>query len=193
MNAHRVIVCSGAKGGQGTTTIATAIALTLATHGPTLLVDTTGDALAALGHPDTRRRPAARDRIAEPVAVTANLAVVVVNAERADLATRITELRDTADVVIDAGTTPPPVTEAERVLVVRNCYLALRRAVSGPPADRVALVVEPHRALGVRDATDVLGHQPITTIATIPPSPGRLTPDSSPCECPAHSPAPSPT
>jgi hypothetical protein len=60
-------------------------------------------------------------------------------------------------VVIDAGTSRPDLADAEHILVVRNCYLALRRAVAMPPSDRVVVVSEPHRALTVADVTALLG------------------------------------
>jgi hypothetical protein len=91
--------------------------------------------------------------------------VTVADDPTTDLATHVTALLDSAHVVIDAGTRTLVLAGAEHVLVVRNCYLALRRVVSSPPADRIALVVEPQRSLGVRDVVEVLGHPTLVEIA----------------------------
>ncbi|MCZ7528191.1 MAG: hypothetical protein M5U14_18565 [Acidimicrobiia bacterium] len=67
-----------------------------------------------------------------------------------------------ADLGTAAGAPERAVAEvADRsVLVLRGCYLALRRAVRSPLAPRIAgvvLVEEPGRSLGARDVADVLG------------------------------------
>jgi hypothetical protein len=55
------------------------------------------------------------------------------------------------------------------VLVVRNCYLALRRAVQHPlRPDAVVLVTEPGRALDVHDIETVLTDAPVTTVRIDP-------------------------
>ncbi len=69
--------------------------------------------------------------------------------------------RDT-EVVVDAGSgVPPPellATAQHRLLVIRPCYLALRRAIAqGAPATGVVLVQEPGRALSARDVSRTLG------------------------------------
>jgi hypothetical protein len=66
-----------------------------------------------------------------------------------------------ADVGVPATAATRAVVEvADRsVLVVRGCYLALRRAVQSPLLDRcagVVLVEEPGRSLGVREVRDTL-------------------------------------
>jgi hypothetical protein len=80
-------------------------------------------------------------------------------------------------VVADAGRAEHPVQRAlvevadASVVVVRGCYLALRRAVDDPltaQALGVVVVEEPGRSLGPADAADVLG---CPVLATIPMDP----------------------
>lgn len=79
-------------------------------------------------------------------------------------------LLDAGPVVIDAGTIDPHRLDRDArarrhlldstisVLVLRPCYLALRRALDfGHRPDLVVLIEEPGRALGVSDVRDVLG------------------------------------
>jgi hypothetical protein len=79
-------------------------------------------------------------------------------------------------VVVDCGTLPPGEADAlahevaasasRSLLVLRPCFLALRRAVQSPlrPSGLV-LVVEPGRALGPRDIEGVLG---VPVVAEVP-------------------------
>jgi hypothetical protein len=157
---HRPIVCVGAKGGQGTTTIAAAIAVRSATRRPTLLIDTAGDTLAAVGHPDTPAHDTLDAAVSHSVVILHQLDVAVTTGPL-DPATVARLASDGWQVVIDAGTGPVEL-DALRLLVVRNCYLALRRAVT-LTADRVVLVTEPHRALGRADVAAVLGF-PVTEV-----------------------------
>ena len=165
--AGRLIVCSGAKGGQGTTTIATALALTLARQKMTVLVDTARDALPILGHPPATAHRTPAEAVTRRVTVLDGLDIATTNSTAAVVAGSIAlgELRERGwHVVIDAGTDNVEVPDAERLLVVRNCYLALRRAVAARRADHVLLVTEPGRSLGLRDVADVLGVVPITVV-----------------------------
>jgi hypothetical protein len=71
-------------------------------------------------------------------------------------------------VIIDGGvhTTEPTLSEdTQRVLVVRNCYLAMRASVYLTP-DRVILVLEPGRALCAQDVEQVL---PVAAPITVLP------------------------
>jgi hypothetical protein len=72
--------------------------------------------------------------------------------------------RDDRTVVVDAGTARTPLalelvsTATESLLVLRPCYLALRRAVAVPiRPSSVVLVHEAGRALTRRDVEEVLG------------------------------------
>ena len=53
-------------------------------------------------------------------------------------------------------------------LVVRNDYLALRRALVAPPTTGVVLVLEPDRSLGRRDVVDVIGVPIVAELAVSP-------------------------
>lgn len=72
---------------------------------------------------------------------------------------------------LDAGTNPAASSVAadRRLLVVRNCYLALRRAVAQPVRpDGVVLVTEPGRALTATDVEAVLTAPVVADIAIDP-------------------------
>ena len=177
----RLIVCAGAKGGQGTTTIAAAVALALTRDAATLLVDTTGDTLPLLGLPTA-------EITGRPVPAAAGLDVVTVDGAAAIDPPAIAEARRRGiHVVIDAGTTRLDLDDADHVLVVRNCYLALRRAVTVPPPFRAVVINEPNRALTVADVAAVLA-APSSRCRGTPPWPGPSTPACSPPASPAASP-----
>lgn len=132
----------GAKGGVGTSTVATLIALDQHHTGHTvvLLADDgeQGDLHALLGQAST----------GEPIIFCG------------DLTSNVT--------VIDHGTKPPStLCDGDQVLlVIRPCYLALRRALEqNCRPDGVVLVTEQGRALGARDVEDVLG---VKVVATVP-------------------------
>src|SRR5262249_50787070 len=82
----------------------------------------------------------------------------------AALATALREGR--APTVADCGGARDPASSAvacaadATVVVIRGCYLALRRAIGHPVLGRTAgavLVEEPQRSLGAREVVDVLG------------------------------------
>jgi MinD superfamily P-loop ATPase len=82
-------------------------------------------------------------------------------------------LRDGPPTVVDLGTVAGAPARAlldqadASVIVVRPCYLALRRAVRLEATRRAAgvvLVEEPGRALGTREVADVLGRPVIARI-----------------------------
>ncbi len=175
-------LCWSAKGGSGTTVIAAALGLVLSHHRPTLLVDLGGDAPAALGMAEPSG-PGVHEWLASPtadadalhrLAVPASDALTVLPCGAGDPAgsgSRWAQLAGAlasfgtahdSDVVIDAGSgVPPPAllaTAQQRLLVIRPCYLALRRAIAqGAPATGVVLVHEPGRALTARDVSRTLG------------------------------------
>jgi hypothetical protein len=67
---------------------------------------------------------------------------------------------------LDSPASPAFVEEADRsLLVLRPCYLALRRAVSAPRPTAVVLITEPERSLCLRDVEDVLGVPVVAQIA----------------------------
>ena len=133
----RTIAFVGAKGGQGTTTVAAATAVLAAAHAPTTLVthDLT-DAAALLGLP----RPSSSD----PVRVTEALWLASEPVEGTAVA--VTD----AQVLVDADA---------RYLVLRGpCYLALAAALRDDAApDGIVLLREPGRSLTPRDVTEVTG------------------------------------
>lgn len=84
-------------------------------------------------------------------------------------------------VVVDAGTSDPrrdgpdgPILDrladaGTSLLVLRPCYLALRRAVARRTrADGIVLLVEPGRALDRRDVADVVGLPVVATVEVDP-------------------------
>ncbi len=187
-----VTVCWSPKGGSGTTVVAAALALLLAErHGSALLVDLAGDAPAVLGLPDPPGQ-GAWDWLAAPTAGpqalgrlvregTAGVDLLPTGAGPPDVwrPGRVASLIDALaserrPVVVDAGLLRPELHDAVAratcsLLVIRSCYLALRRAVAAPlRPSGVVLVREPGRALGRHDVEDVLG---VPVVACIDLSP----------------------
>jgi hypothetical protein len=180
-------VCYSVKGGQGCTTVAAGLALA---GRPVMVVDTAGDVPAVLGVPEptglgvldvlSSRRPV-RVEALRAVAVDAGPAGVVPRGGSPTGSVPGERWRELAEVlvgddavwVLDAGTGPAwraAVVSGVRVLlVIRNCYLALRRAVQAPVRpSAVVLVEEPGRALGSRDVGAVLAGVPLITVAGDP-------------------------
>jgi hypothetical protein len=188
-------VCWSPKGGSGTTVVAASLAILSARHAPTVLVDLGGDAPAALGIGDAGDTgtldwlgaPHATGdelwRLAVPAADDLQLiargdgrdprTLSVDDWER--LAVAVGDRPD-LDVVVDAGPTTPPDDVIDRfpssaggarsLLVVRPCYLALRRCVRvGTRPTGVVAIVEPGRPLGPDDAERALD---VPVLATVP-------------------------
>lgn len=145
----------GAKGGQGTSTVAACIALDYARGGCSVDLVGGGDLYAILGRPNGEGPIHLGNSAASghpPVVVT------------------------------DGGTTPPrpmvapcasvrPVSNIdETYLVLRGpCYLGLRRALeSGYRPDGVILLREPGRSLGPDDVRDVLGVRVVAELEVSP-------------------------
>jgi MinD-like ATPase involved in chromosome partitioning or flagellar assembly len=197
-----LIACWSVKGGSGTTVVAAALGLLAArSPGDALLVDTAGDLPAALGLPepagpglaewlaaDTTVAAAALHHL--EVEVRAGLRLLPAGAGRLALPGaaappgRATELAlhlagDQRTVVVDAGIPGPAAIEvvaaAERsLLVLRPCYLALRRAVASPiRPSGVVLVREPRRALRRADVEAVLG-APVVAQVELDPEVARV-------------------
>lgn len=178
-------LCWGAKGGSGTTVVAAGLAL--ARPGPTLFVDLAGDAPDVLGvappelpgvH-DWLASEAPAERLAHlEIRLGDDVALIQAGGRGAAGAGRWSVLaehlsRQTRQVVVDAGTAPPPpelVGAADHVwLVTRNCYLALRSYLRRPtPVTGVVLVAEPGRRLG---AAEVEHTTAAPVVATVPYDP----------------------
>lgn len=185
------VSCWSAKGGAGTTVVAASLGLVLSERpGPgVLLVDLAGDLPAVLGiaEPDGpgvaawaaagSRVPAdALARIEVPVRPGIDLlprgAGGLVDQDRASLLAGLLAADDRT-VVVDCGTLGPgsavvPLAAAATasLLVIRPCYLALRRAVAAPLRPTgVVLVDEPGRALDRGDVEAVVGAPVTATVA----------------------------
>lgn len=145
------------KGGQGTTVTAAAAALTIAENGTNvLLVDFSGgDSFAVLGLPE----PTYGD--AEPRGVTENLRVMAQNPDAVRLDSPQFGLPYAEVYIFDAPASDVAMIsqrwDAAPVLVIRPCYLALRRAIaSAIPTDSVVLIEEPGRSLRADDVAAIL-------------------------------------
>jgi hypothetical protein len=179
-----VIVCWSVKGGNCTTVVAAALALVLAQHheAGARLIDMSGDTPSALGMSEPASEgisewlsatdhPGAEALNNLMLPVTAHLGVIprgrniivpsLVNPDRLrDLALAITE--SDLPTIVDAGSglaTIPILLHATRsLLIIRPCYLALRRAslLTTPPHGAI-VITEPGRALGVHDIESVVG------------------------------------
>lgn len=174
-----LVTCWSAKGGSGTTVVAAALGVLLARRlsEGALLVDAGGDVGCALGLAE-QHTPGLADWLRSPREVdgTAIDRLVVAGAPGlevlprgagafpADAADRLLDALATRPVVVvDAG---PPSAFAYQLaaastvslLVLRPCYLALRRALAAPVRPSgVVLVEEPKRTLDVGDIESVLG------------------------------------
>lgn len=176
-----LVACWSVKGGSGTTVVSAALALAVAAAGhEVLLVDMGGDLPAALGIPEPdgpglgdwlgaadgvgsdalgRLEVDAGDRLR---LLPSGGAVPDAPGRAEDLAAVLAT--DGRVVVVDCASVPSPTSFAVAaaaglsLLVVRPCYLALRRALKAPvEASGVVLVGEPHRSLQQADVEDVLG------------------------------------
>jgi CO dehydrogenase nickel-insertion accessory protein CooC1 len=171
------------KGGNGTTVTATAYALLMAAHGThTVLIDLCGDVPAAAGMAEPTT-PGVNDWLSESSLSDAQALVtlgtpfdnglVVVHRGSSfvegqprwsDLANAITTLP--MNIVIDAGITFLPEELRRAVthvtMVVKPCYLSLRRASRMQRPTQLFVVCEESRALTVKDVGHVLG-MPVTS------------------------------
>jgi MinD-like ATPase involved in chromosome partitioning or flagellar assembly len=179
-----VIACWSVKGGSGTTVTAAALALRLArSTAPVVLADLGGDVPAVLGRPDPSGpgiadwlaaghgvAPDALDRLAIDAAPGLSLLAAggattttagVADGER--LVAALSALPHRA-AVVDCGLIDGDValgvaaSSSRSLLVVRPCFLALRRAINAPVRpSAVLLVAERDRTLAAADVEDVLG------------------------------------
>ena len=182
------VICWSPKGGSGTSVVTASLALMLGARGPNrvLAVDLSGDlpSVFGLAEPD---RPGVADWLAAAadVGVERLSRLTVEVAEEVDLlplgsgqpigaverwdalAGFLTS--DERDIVIDGGALPHPalaVAADQSLLVVRACYLALRRAsrAAAQPTG-VVIIREPGRALSSLDVTRALG---VDVVAEVP-------------------------
>ncbi len=175
-----VILCWSVKGGSGTTVVATSLALLHATRGiHTTLVDLSGDAPACLGMADPlgpgighwfEGFPAGNTAVLDHLTVpsTADLRVLPVGLTGYRASSSHWEslaawcAHQPGTVVIDAGVGEPHDAlwdvAQHSLLVVRGCYLALRRTARLlRKPDGVVLISEPGRALRRPDVEAVSG------------------------------------
>jgi hypothetical protein len=197
-----VTLCWAAKGGSGTTVVASALAL--GSTRPSLLVDLDGEIPAVLGLPEPDRpgvaewltSEASADHLAELLIDIGpqtwllpwrSTTALVVDAHGAPgdpnrwalLGHWLHDWSDQwgCDVTVDCGTRPPPPrlcdAATRSLLVTRPCYLSLRRAVRNPVRPTgVVLVDEPGRSLGARDIEHALG-VPVEAVVSLDPAIAR--------------------
>jgi MinD-like ATPase involved in chromosome partitioning or flagellar assembly len=176
-----LVTCWSSKGGCGVTTVAASLALSLAAGGEeVLLVDLAGDLPAALGMPEPAGPGVSdwlaahphTDRVALETArrdVAPGLGLVPLGAGPLRGGPPLDALVEALatvgpTVVVDAGVVragdpalAAVAAASSSLLVLRPCYLALRRAVALPVRpSAVILVEEPGRALGRADIEAVL-------------------------------------
>jgi MinD-like ATPase involved in chromosome partitioning or flagellar assembly len=190
-----LIACWSAKGGSGTTVVAVSIAARLArAHGTSLVVDLAGDVPAVVGMPEPSG-PGVFDWLAAGDDVPADglrrleldgpAGVRVVPAGRAPLdaagdgrgdVLAALLAADPRPVVVDCGSSPAgaqlavAASASTSLLVLRPCFLSLRRAAAFPlRPSGVVLVLERGRKLTVSDVESVLG-VPVRAVVDIDPA-----------------------
>jgi MinD-like ATPase involved in chromosome partitioning or flagellar assembly len=195
-----LIACWAAKGGAGTTVVATALARLLADAAPggALLADLAGDVPAVLGLPDPDG-PGLAEWLAAGEGVPpdalgrlevegpAGLRVLPWGGgppapggldERASVLAAVLAA-DPRPTVVDCGSGPagPGLVAASAattsLLVLRPCYLALKAALRAPlRPSGIVLVEEPGRALGAPEVEDVLA-VPVRAVVRVDPAVAR--------------------
>jgi hypothetical protein len=191
-----LLALSSPKGGSGTSVVAAALALTMAAGRPGVcLADCCGDQPALLGLASEpvvgladwlATAPDAPAESLERLAIDAGAGVDLLPLGEMSTATAPAEAGTclgnalesaSALTVADLGTAADAARVAirdaasMRVLVVRACYLSLRRAVRDPAttrADGVVVVEERGRALGVKEVADVLALPVLSTVPVRP-------------------------
>ncbi len=183
------------KGGSGTSVVAASCSLVLARAAAARLADLDGDQPALLGL-GSDPGPGLSDWLAAgpeapaealgriSVEVAAGLALLPAGgadprsaSPEAGAALAVILRDDPLPTVADLGMAEAPALEAivevadASVVVVKGCYLALRRAVRHPLVRSCAgavLVDEPGRSLGGREVADVLGVPVLATFQVRP-------------------------
>jgi MinD-like ATPase involved in chromosome partitioning or flagellar assembly len=188
-----IITCWSVKGGSGTTVVAASLALLLGRRNENgaLLVDLAGDAPAVLGMAEPTGSGVGDWLDGQSCDVETLLAGEVQAAPFVRLLPMGTRTlspgsplmealsHDERTVIIDAGMLAPGPTldvianATTSLLVLRPCYLALRRASLAPVRPSgVVLINEPGRALGRKDIESVLG-VPVVADVLIDPNVAR--------------------
>ncbi len=179
------------KGGSGTSVVAAAAALLIARTEPVRVADLAGDQPAVFGlagepdpglHDWLRAGPHAPTDALEHLSIDVGRNISLLPTGTPDLngvlpeagAALAVALDDgTRSTVCDAGLLDHPALFAlaeiadVNIVVVRGCYLALRRGVHHPAielATGIVLVDEHGRSLGAREVEDVLGVPVLATI-----------------------------
>lgn len=195
-----LITCWSVKGGSGTTVVAASLAVLLARRlaDGALCVDVGGDVPSVLGSPEPTGpgllawfdEPAADGAALRRLEIDAGggLAVLprgpsggggaVLRGDAATAAERLLAALTSRPTVVDAG--PPSdlafalaASSPLSLLVLRPCYLALRRALAAPcRPSAVVLVEEPGRSLDAGDIEEVLG-VPVCAVVPWAPSIAR--------------------
>lgn len=193
-----LIACWSAKGGSGTTVVSVALATLLGRSSPpgALLADLGGDVPAVAGMPepcgpglaewlatgDTVPTDAlARLELSGPGGLRvlpAGVSSAPPTSGRAEVLAALLAA-DPRPVVADCGAGPRGTGLAvaaaapTSLLVLRPCYLSLRRALQAPVRPSgVILVTEPGRSLGRSDVEEVLG-VPIKAVVGVDPAVAR--------------------
>jgi len=184
------------KGGSGTSVLAAACAVVLARQGPgARLVDLGGDQPAILGLASDplvgvadwlAAGPEAPAEALDRLIVEAYPGLVLIPSGRgapegarpeAGAALAVALAANPSPVVADCGLAADPATRAlvecadVALVVVRGCYLALRRAVRADLLHGTAGVVvieEPGRSLGAGEVADVLGRPVVARVGLRP-------------------------
>lgn len=184
-----IITCWSVKGGSGTTVVAASLALLAGRRCPdgALLVDLAGDGPAVLGMAEPTG-PGVGDWLDQ---LTADPAVLRTLEREATAHVRLLPMgtrssaggallaaalaQDGRTVIVDAGVLGPGPSidliagATTSLLVLRPCYLALRRASLAPVRPTgIVLVTEVGRALGRRDVEAVLGAPVVAEVLADP-------------------------
>ena len=192
-----LVACWSVKGGVGTTVVAAAVALHLARGDApgVVLADLAGDAPAVLGLPEPASPGLAgwlsageevpADALARlEIEVAPGLRLLArgcgeLPAERADVLAAVLD-RSPRTSVVDCGRDGGSVASAligraqQSLLVIRPCYMALRRAMQSPVQPTGVVVVnEPGRVLSAADVGQA-ARAPVVAVVEIDPSVARL-------------------
>lgn len=186
-----MIVCWSTKGGVGTTLVASVIALELGRNaGGAVLADLGGDAATLLGVDIDAGSPGLHQWLTSssdvPLDATRRLVIdvspeldllppgpdvsVAINPQQpARLSQAFSNLVVDAGVVRDEPGRSLVAAGSQSILVLRACFLGIKRASQSPlRPDGFVLVEESGRSLDARDVEDVLGVPNLATVSWDP-------------------------
>jgi MinD-like ATPase involved in chromosome partitioning or flagellar assembly len=187
-----LIACWSAKGGAGTTVVTTTLALLAArtSAAGALLVDLGGDVPAVLGAPDPTGPGIAEwlaagddvpadalarlERAAAPGLTLLARGTGPLDPARAEvlgavLASEPRPVFADCGIALDGASLAVALAADRSILVIRPCYLALRRAIAAPlRPSQVVLVREHGRALTAIDVEAALDAPVVTTVDVDP-------------------------